>query len=49
MFVRGIATHQNLVKEVLDELLLQRPGCKQTVEIGTQELGDEVAGSISTR
>lgn len=36
------ATHQNLIKEVLDELLLQWPGGKETVEIGPKELGDEV-------
>jgi hypothetical protein len=46
------ATYQNLVKEVLDELLLQRPGGEQTVEIGSEELGDEVtekSANISTR
>lgn len=36
------ATYQNLVKEVLDELLLQRPGGEETVKIGSEELGDEV-------
>jgi hypothetical protein len=36
------ATYQNLVKEVLDELLLQRPGGEQAVKIGSEELGDEV-------
>ena len=37
-------TYKNLVKEVLDELLLQRPGCKEAVEIGSEQLGDEVTG-----
>ena len=41
------ATYQDLVKKVLDELLLQRSGGKQAVKIGSEELGDEVAGSIS--
>jgi hypothetical protein len=41
------ATYQNLVKEVLDELLLQRSGGKEAVKIGSEELGDEVAGRIS--
>lgn len=34
---------QNLVEEVLDELLLERPGGEETMEIGTQELGHKVA------
>jgi hypothetical protein len=44
----NFATHQNLVEEVLDELLLQRSGGKQAVEIGSEELGDKVAGRISS-
>jgi hypothetical protein len=36
-------THHDLVKEVLDKLLLQGSGGEQSVEIGTQELGDKVA------
>lgn len=43
----GFATHQNLVEEVLNELLLQRSGGEQAVQIGSEELGDEVAGRIS--
>lgn len=43
----SVATHQNLVQEVLDKLLLQRSGGKQTMEIGSEELGDEVTGRIS--
>ena len=41
------ATYQNLVKEVLDELLLQRPGGEETVEIGSKELGDEVTEKLA--
>jgi hypothetical protein len=41
------ATYQDLVEEVLDELLLQRSGCEQAVEIGSEQLGNEVAESIS--
>jgi hypothetical protein len=40
-------THQNLVKEVLDELLLQRPGSEQAMEIGPEQLSHEVAGKFS--
>lgn len=36
-------THQNLVEEVLDELLLERSRGQEAVEIGAQELGDEIA------
>jgi len=35
-------THQDLVEEVLDELLLQRSGRQQAVKIGSEELGDKV-------
>ena len=41
------ATYQNLVKEILDELLLQRSGGKQAVKICSEQLGDEVAESVS--
>jgi hypothetical protein len=34
-----------LVKEVLDKLLLKRTGSEETVEIGSEQLGDKVAGS----
>jgi len=40
--VHILQTTQNLVKEVLDELLLEGSRCKQTVEIGAEELGDKV-------
>jgi hypothetical protein len=33
-----------LVEEVLDELLFKRTRSKKSVEISTEELGDEVAG-----
>jgi len=36
-------THQDLVEEVLDELLLERSRGQEAVEIGAQELGDEIA------
>jgi hypothetical protein len=45
--VRGLGTYQNLVEEVLNELLLQRSRCEQAVEIGSEQLGDEIAGSFS--
>ena len=35
-------THQNLVQEVLNELLLQWPRSQKTVQVGTQKLGNEV-------
>ena len=38
-------TTEDLVQEVLDELLFQRSGSEQSVKIGTQELGNEVAAS----
>jgi hypothetical protein len=38
--LRLFETHQNLVKEVLDELLLKRAGGKETVQIGTEKFGD---------
>lgn len=43
----NFATHQNLVEKVLDELLLQRSGGEQAMEIGSEELGDEVTGGVS--
>lgn len=36
-------TYQNLVKEVLNKLLLEGPRSQKTVEISSQELGDEIA------
>lgn len=35
-------THENLVKEVLDELLLERSTRQETMQVGTEELGDKV-------
>ena len=35
-------THEYLVEKVLYELLLERAGGEQAVEIGTQEFGNEV-------
>lgn len=35
-------THENLVKEVLNELLLERPARQETMQVGTEELGDKV-------
>lgn len=39
----SIHTYQNLVEEVLDELLLERSGCEEAVEICSEQLCDEVA------
>lgn len=39
-------TYEDLVEEVLDELLLERAGGEKAVEIGSEELSDEVANSI---
>lgn len=41
-------THENLVKKVLDELLLERARSQEAVEVGTQELGHEVTVEVST-
>ena len=41
------ATHQNLIEEVLDELLLEGAGCKEAVKIGSKKLRDEVARLVS--
>ena len=38
-----LKTTEDLVKEVLDELLLQRARSQETVKVGTKELGDKVA------
>lgn len=42
-----IATHQNLIKEVLDKLLFERSRREQAVEISAEEFGDEVAKRLS--
>lgn len=40
-------TYEDLVEEVLDELLLERARSQEAVEIGSEELGDEIAaGSL---
>ena len=39
-------THEYLVQEVLDELLLQRSGGEQAVEIRSEELCDEVDARV---
>lgn len=36
--------HQDLVEEVLDELLLERSGSKQAMQIGAEKLSDEITG-----
>jgi hypothetical protein len=41
------ATYEDLVKEVLDELLLERPGGEQAMQVCAEQLGDEVAGRVS--
>ena len=41
--VERCGTNHDLVQEVLDELLLQRSRGEQAVEIGTKQLGDEIA------
>jgi len=35
-------THEDLVKEVLDELFLQRTGGQETVQIRSKKFGDEI-------
>lgn len=41
-----MATYQDLIEEVLDELLLQRSRGEEAVKIGSEQFGDEVAGGI---
>ena len=36
-------TYQYLIEEVLNELLLEGSGGEETVEIGSEQLGDKVA------
>lgn len=36
---RIVTTYQNLVKEVLNELLLKRTRRKKAVQVGTEQLG----------
>ena len=35
-----VATHQNLIEEVLDELLLERSRGEESMEIGAEEFGN---------
>lgn len=39
-------TYQDLVEEVLDELLLQRPRGEQPVQVRAEQFGDEIAVSM---
>lgn len=41
--VHVLETSEDLVQEILDELLLKRSACEQSVKIGTKELGNKVA------
>ena len=36
-------THQDLVEEVLDELLLEGARSEQSMQVGSEELGDKIA------
>lgn len=38
-----LETTEDLVKEVLDELLLKRARGKESMKVGTEKLGDKVA------
>lgn len=40
--VNVFQTTHDLVEEVLDELLFERPGGEQTVQVGAKQLGDEI-------
>jgi hypothetical protein len=42
--VHILQTPENLVQEVLDELLFERAGGEEAVQVGSEEFGDEVAG-----
>jgi hypothetical protein len=42
----GSETYKDLVEEVLDELLLQWARGQEAVEIGSEELSDEVTAVI---
>jgi len=37
------STYKDLIKEVLDELLLKCTGLEEAMEIGSEELSNEVA------
>ena len=38
--------YQNLVEEILNELLFQRSGSEESMEVGSQEFRDEIAAAI---
>ena len=38
-----VKTYEDLVEEVLDELLLEGARSEQSVQVGTEELGDKIA------
>lgn len=40
--VNVLQTSEDLIQEVLNELLLERSTGKQSMQIGTEELGDKV-------
>ena len=40
-------TYHDLVKEVLNKLLLQGPRGKKSVQVGSEQLGDEVPDGTS--
>jgi hypothetical protein len=40
---RKILAYQNLIKEVLNELLLKGPRGEKAMEVGTEELGNKIA------
>ncbi len=42
-------TYHDLVEEVLDKLLLERSGGKESVEVGAQKLSDEIARAASAK
>ena len=39
----GTATYEDLVEEVLDELLLEGARSEQSMQVGSEELGDKIA------
>ena len=38
--------YQDLVEEILNELLFQRTGGEESMEVGSQEFRDEIAAAI---
>jgi hypothetical protein len=47
--VKKRQTYEDLIQEVLDELLLQRSGCKQAVKIRAEQFCDEIPGKWSEK